>query len=695
MYKHILKGDLLMKKLFFALVIFILFASMHSVYAEEVLKPSCSIDDHKWEYRVGDSPMDEAGIPIFIKDKNSSSSWQPCSAPRKGKSNIDSNYLWIKTTLNDYHIEEPALLLYTYDKTFELYLDDKLMSKFGDFNSINDKYSPGSAWHIITLPKDYAGKTVYIRMYSLNKYSTGILGKFDIGPKSSFPEKLFKQDIDTIVLVGLFVFVGICSFLISFIDKLRNNKKPLLYLGLFSIFTGIWLLSNTSIKQYFLNAPVLWLYLNLTAIYLMPVWLCLFLKSILNSKFAALLNLLALITSIFTVLSIAGSLLHLFSIYNSMKYFHILLICIILAITFMTVKSLFKGTKIERVFGMNFILLYVFAIIDLIRWYTVIDTVKLKFFTQWAMLFFIVSMFFSIIVHLAESQAKLEVYSEEIKLKEEILEEKKKLLLEMSKYDKMKNEFFVNMSHELRTPINIILSTIQLIKLYIDNGKISADQIELQRHLKIMKQNCYRLFRLVNNIIDISKIESGYIEPDFHYSDIVAAVEDTTMSAANYIKSNGIELCFDTDVEEKFMCFDEDKIERVILNLLSNAVKFSNSGAIITVELTDNDDSVTIRVKDTGIGMHKDDLNSIFDRFVQVDKSLTRSQEGSGIGLSLVKSLVELHKGTITVESEYGKGTTFIITLPATLPETNKPNSEKLNLKTAPVEKVSIEFSDI
>lgn len=684
-----------MKKLLFTLMIFILFAGTYSVYADEVPKTSSSADDLKWEYRVGDSPVDDAGIPAWIKDKNSSAGWLPCSSPQAGMSNIGSNYLWIKTTLSDYHIEEPALFLYTYDKTFELYLDGKLICKFGNFKTINDRYSPGSAWHIISLPKDYAGKTVYVRMYSLNKYKTGILGKLDIGPKSSFPEKILKQDIDTVVLSGLFIFLGICSILISLVDKLRNSKKSFLYLGLFSISTGIWFLSNTSIKQYFLNAPVLWLYLTLSALYLMPVWFSLFLKSILNGKFIVQLNILAALTSTFALLSVAGSLLRIFSIYNSMKYFHIFLICTLAVITFITVKSLFQGTRIERTFGMNFILLYIFAIIDLIRWYTVIVTEEFKFFTQWAMLLFIVSMAFSIILQLAESEAKLKVYSEEIKLKEEVLEEKKKLLLEMSKCDRMKTEFFVNISHELRTPINIILSTLQLIKLYMDNGQVSADQIELQRHLKVMKQNCYRLIRLVNNIIDISKIDSGYAEPDFRCHDIVAAVEDTAMSAADYIKNNGIELCFDTDVEEKFMCFDKDKIERIMLNLLSNAVKFSKPGSTITVELTDGDDSVTIRVKDTGIGMHKDDLDSIFERFVQVDKSLTRSKEGSGIGLSLVKSLVELHKGTITVESEYGKGTIFIITLPATLPETKKQESEKLTLPTAPVEKVYVEFSDI
>ncbi|MDP4089622.1 MAG: sensor histidine kinase, partial [Bacillota bacterium] len=653
-----------------------------------------SADSLKWEYRVGDSPVDKSGLPVWINDKSSSGSWLPCSVPQAGMSNISDNYLWIKTTLADYKLQEPAIFLYTYDKVFELYLDDKLLCKFGDFKTANDKYSPGSSWHIITLPADYAGKTVYLRMYSLNKYGTGILGDFNIGPKSSFLEKILKQDIDTVLLSGIFAFVGICSILISLINKLRANKKSLLYLGLFSIFTGIWLISNTSIKQYFLDAPVLWLYISSSALYLIPVWFCLFLKSILSGKFSSLINLLAGTTLTFSLFSITGSVLRLFSIYNTMKYFHILLISMIVVITFITVKSLFKGTRTERTFGVNLVLLYVFAAIDLIRWYTVI-TVDFDFVTQWGMLLFIVSMAFSIIRQLSESEIKLKLYSEEIKLKEEILEEKKKLLTEMSNYDMMKTEFFVNISHELRTPLNIILSTLQLINLYMDKGQVSSDEIELPKHLQVMKQNCYRLIRLVNNIIDISKIDSGYMEPTFHNHDIVAAVEDTALSAADYISSNGIDLYFDTDIEEKHMCFDKEKIERIMLNLLSNAVKFSKPGSTIAVELKDMGDSVSISVKDTGIGIHKDKLQVIFERFVQVDKSLTRSQEGSGIGLSLVKALVEMHKGTITVESEYGKGTTFIIALPSTLPETRKEESQKLKLPSAPVEKVYIEFSDI
>ncbi len=683
-----------MKRLLFILLIFIIFGNSSSAAADEINNTILSSRNLKWEYRVGDSPIDNSGLPVWIDDKNNSGNWLTCSVPQAGVHNIDNNYIWLKTTLSDYKLQEPSIFIYTYDKVFELYLNNKLLYTFGDFKTANDKSSPGTTWHIITLPSDYAGKTVYIKMYSLNKYKTGILGGFDIGPKSSFPEKILKQDIDEVLLSGLFAFVGICCVLFSSINRLKCSKKSFLYLGLVSIFTGIWLISNTNIKQFFVDNPVLWLYISSSVLYLIPVWFCLFLKSILNGKFAILLNGFASAVLIFTLFSVIGSVFHFFSIFVTMKYFHVMLILIIAVITFLTVKSFFTGTRIEKTLGMDLIILYVFAVIDVIRWYTA-ATENFDFFTQWAMLVFIVSMAFSIIFQLAESEVKMKLYSKEIKLKEQVLNEKKKLLIEMSNYDKLKTEFFVNISHELRTPLNIILSTLQLINLYMDKGQIHADEIELSKHVQVMKQNSYRLIRLVNNIIDISKIDSGYIEPIFNRQDIVAAVEDTVLSAADYIENNGIELCFDTDVEEKHMCFDKEKIERIILNLLSNSVKFSKPSSSITVELKDMGGYISIIVKDTGIGIQKDKLQAIFERFVQVDKSLTRSQEGSGIGLSLVKSLVEMHKGTIAVESEYGKGTTFIITIPSTLPETNKEEPQKLRLPTAPSEKVFIEFSDI
>lgn len=212
-----------------------------------------------------------------------------------------------------------------------------------------------------------------------------------------------------------------------------------------------------------------------------------------------------------------------------------------------------------------------------------------------------------------------------------------------------------------------------------------------------IKQNCYRLLRLINNIIDITKIESGFFEIHFKNCNIVSIVEEITLSVAEYVEGKGVDLLFDTDVEEKFTACDPDKVERIILNLLSNAIKFTKPGGSISVNVFQRDEAVEIIVSDTGIGIPQNMQEIIFQRFRQVDTSLTKEQEGSGIGLSLVKSLVDMHGGNISVESEYGKGSKFTVRLPDKIldPEENTTtNMDNCNSQTQ-IERLSIEFSDI
>jgi len=278
-------------------------------------------------------------------------------------------------------------------------------------------------------------------------------------------------------------------------------------------------------------------------------------------------------------------------------------------------------------------------------------------------------------------------------LKEKIKE--KTLLLEKSKeYDKAKTEFFTNISHEIRTPLNVILGIIQLVEKKSD-GSYEFDQGKILSYIKTLKHNCYRLLRLVNNLIDITKIDAGYLSMNFGKYNLVNVIENITLSVVGYSESKGINLIFDTNVEEKYMCVDPDKIERIVLNLLSNAIKFTEVGDEIRVTFTDLGDKVRISVKDTGIGIPENKQDKIFERFVQVDKSLSRKNEGSGIGLSMVKTFVEMHRGTIEVNSEYGNGSEFIIELPvcefgSEIICKDKPYDEYAN-----VEKINIEFSDI
>jgi two-component system CheB/CheR fusion protein len=275
-------------------------------------------------------------------------------------------------------------------------------------------------------------------------------------------------------------------------------------------------------------------------------------------------------------------------------------------------------------------------------------------------------------------------------------ENRKNLLKEAMALDTLKNDFFSNLSHELRTPLNVIMSTLQLLEKQGENSSGSSSGYKREKYFNIMKQNCYRQLRLVNNMIDITKIDSGFFEVKRRNHDIVSIVENITVSVSDYIKNKGIELLFDTDVEEKIIACNPDSIERIILNLLSNAVKFTKEGGMIKVKIIDKGDPLFISVKDSGRGIPKDKQVMIFERFRQVDNYNIRDREGSGIGLSLVKSLIEMHEGKISVQSEYGIGTEFLIELPTALvAESNTVKEEEIITQNRNVEKIQIEFADI
>ena len=226
--------------------------------------------------------------------------------------------------------------------------------------------------------------------------------------------------------------------------------------------------------------------------------------------------------------------------------------------------------------------------------------------------------------------------------------------------EKIRGEFFANLSHELRTPINVIYSALQLEDIYIKKNDING----IEKYNNVIKQNCHRLLRMCNNLIDITKIEKGLFNPFMKCCNIVYIVERIVPSVLCYAESSGIDIIFDTSVEESYVLCDSDMIERIILNLLSNSVKYGKKGGNIWIDIFDKDNEVSISVKDDGIGIREHDQNSIFGQFSQVDNSLKREREGSGLGLSIVKSLVEIHSGSILLKSQLHVGSEFIVTFP-------------------------------
>lgn len=258
-------------------------------------------------------------------------------------------------------------------------------------------------------------------------------------------------------------------------------------------------------------------------------------------------------------------------------------------------------------------------------------------------------------------------------------------------FESLRMEFFANLSHEFKTPLNLIFSSIQLMEAIT---KRNNHDEEYKKYTNIIRQNSYRLLKMVNNLIDSTRLNAGCLEYNPQNYNIVEFIENICDSVQSYAKEEGIKLIFDTNVEEKIMAFDLEKMDRIILNLLSNAIKYNTENGIIYVKLDIDDKNLNMSIKDSGIGIPKDKLEEVFTLFKQVNNRITKPSEGSGIGLSIVKSLVDLHGGTIKVDSEEKVGSEFKIVIPIRLCEENyvSQNAFKYNKY---VENIDIEFSDI
>jgi signal transduction histidine kinase/DNA-binding response OmpR family regulator len=249
--------------------------------------------------------------------------------------------------------------------------------------------------------------------------------------------------------------------------------------------------------------------------------------------------------------------------------------------------------------------------------------------------------------NIEEAKSKIEITLNELKIAQAKLQE----------IDHLKSRFFVNISHEFRTPLTLILGQIESVM----SGNI---EIKEKGKLQVANRNARRLLTLINQLLDLSKLESGSMELKAEQHNIVAYLKSLFYSFESLAESQKISLIFESEYENIPVVFDPDKMEKIFYNLISNAFKFVSSDGEVKVCLNIINSNVEIRIKDSGIGISSDRLHHIFDRFYQVDGSATRKHEGTGIGLALTKELIGLHNGNISVNSTEGKGSEFILQLP-------------------------------
>jgi signal transduction histidine kinase len=281
------------------------------------------------------------------------------------------------------------------------------------------------------------------------------------------------------------------------------------------------------------------------------------------------------------------------------------------------------------------------------------------------------------------------LYRKKIEEQAEIIAKQNELL---EKTIDMKDEFLSIISHEFRTPLNVIDTAIQAMScIYKDE---LSDKVK--EYIKMIRQNTYRQLRLVNNLLDITRANAGRIKIHKKNIDIVFLTKAITESVCDYAAQKGVNVTFEASFKKKIIGIDDEKYERILLNILSNAIKFTPQDKCINVKMRTIKKNICIEVKDSGIGIPKDKIDLIFERFGQVDSSLSRHAEGAGIGLSLVSKFTEALGGSISVKSKVGRGSTFSILLPDEKIENENNEEEARDLMDNRLVQVSsVEFSDI
>ncbi|MCX7711332.1 MAG: ATP-binding protein [Clostridia bacterium] len=379
-----------------------------------------------WQYRWGDMNFDSLRMPV-VDSSSRPGEWNDFTIPWSPSNTGRNHSVVLKTTLPHGSWQNPSLLFRTYEQRIQIYLGDKLIYSYGDWETGKDGFSLNSPWHMVTLPQDYSNKTVYFRVYSHSLTYTGDREEVIIGSdtdlvqyKMDYLASTIKKRVDSLILSFLFVFIGLILFFIYWAR--REDRKVLLSLGFFSICMGVWIFTESNAKFLFLDAPIVWLYTGYLSCQLIPVGFCSFVIAVFGDTPK---NLVSTSRKAFFLLTLVNLVLDIFDIVPwsiSIRAFHLFFIIAIFIVLQVILRAVRNGDPEAKILTWSFIILFVFGVYDMVdRFYLPISLLKGHHITQWAMFILTLSLIYIVGRRFVDVFDKLKIYSKEIEEKNERL----------------------------------------------------------------------------------------------------------------------------------------------------------------------------------------------------------------------------------------------------------------------------------
>ncbi|MCC5815958.1 MAG: SpoIIE family protein phosphatase [Leptospira sp.] len=568
----------------------------------------------------------------------------------------------------------------------EIYLNGKFLTSVGEFAKDGTLTEKSTRANFTILPKNLLlpkGKnTILLRVGSYGGVGGFNLDDVYLGKKDVIQEKYLRYLLWNTILVAIFIFVGLYHLVIY---SARTEDKDYLYYSLMCFSLAIYNLCFTTLSYWVWNNFWLYYFGTIFSVASIPIFIIQFFHKFLEYRKRFLSKAIIAISIFFIFIAVV---MNVTTVENFARFNSVVLkvMLSVLGISlFYPIYFIIIGIKRGRIGSRVVIVGYSIFIIsvsnDVLIYLNFYSNIK---FVEVGFLAFIMGISFAMALKFAHVHKRLEYLTNN--LKEEVgkrtaeLTETNKQLVEM---DRMKTSFFANVTHELRTPLTLSLLPLERVIQTTQD----SESLEL---LETAHRNNIKLLKLINDLLDFAKIEAGLMSLRLAPTNLSKLLDGLISAFQMNAKFKNINVTYKIQPEAN-VAIDPEKIEKVITNLLSNAYKFTNQGGTITITLDEyaaynTKEYYRIRVIDTGIGIPEDKLDYIFERFHQLDMTKERNYEGTGIGLSLVKELTELHEGFVEVKSRLDEGSEFSVYIP-------KIKSSNLNLIDADPKSMNDSFS--